>query len=238
MKLPFWGTLLTLLGVMILCALGGWRIKRLAWKQELLRAIDREYERGPFDVALSSDDLSSLVDMKRGYVVGRYAHDYEIWLQVRTYKGQPGYHVITPFELTDGRYILMNRGWIPDRNGRSDDFVLTRPEGVLHVSGILRHIPQDNFFVPDNDIEKDLWFRILPHDIEAYTGISLLAQNMIYVEQEGRPAAQRDYPVVSATSYRPNNNHQQYAIFWFTMALSMVAVYILRFIRPQLSKRG
>ena len=44
----------------------------------------------------------------RGFVEGRYLHDKEILIQARTYKGVPGYHVLTPFELVEhGEAVLL-----------------------------------------------------------------------------------------------------------------------------------
>ena len=43
MRLPFWGTILTICGICVLCALGTWQYQRLQWKNEILKTIDAEY---------------------------------------------------------------------------------------------------------------------------------------------------------------------------------------------------
>lgn len=53
--------------------------------------------------------------------------------------GEVGFHVLTPFVLTDGRVLLVNRGWIP-ANGVQTDFpeVPAPPAGRLTLTGRLK----------------------------------------------------------------------------------------------------
>ena len=43
MKLPVWGTILTVIGVVVLCTLGTWQLDRLAWKKDLIAKLDAAY---------------------------------------------------------------------------------------------------------------------------------------------------------------------------------------------------
>lgn len=233
MKLPFWGTLLTIVGVAILCALGTWQLQRLQWKTGILDAINAEYAVEASGAPLSFEDFSEDIDFKRGYISGNYMHDKTVLLQPRMHKGEVGYHVLTPFRVSreQGFVVLVNRGWVPlDWNELKNDEA-HKLGGVLKITGMLRSVPRVSSFVPENNPDQSMWYRIDLEEISDVKGGGPFALNMFYVETEGSRG--QEYPIAAATRISPNNNHAQYAFFWFAMAVVMVAVYVLRFIVPQ-----
>lgn len=245
MKLPFWATFLTLIGVMILCSLGSWQLKRLVWKQAILTSIDAQNNVDAAQVALKPSDLLVEDYIRRGYVTGIYDHSKEFLIYNRTLKGIPGYHVFTPLTLGDAhkddmaQTILVNRGYIPIEAEREEGYYMFRPEGIVKVSGVLRHEFKENMFVPQNHIEKDIWYRIDPAQMARAKQISAVASQLFYAEHEhikGRTPDQH-YPIAIDGRVTPNNNHAQYAFFWFAMAVAMIGVYVARFIWPQISAR-
>ena len=54
-KIPFWATIFTTLGVIALCTLGTWQIQRLAWKEDIINKLDNAYEN-----PVKNPDLSEL----------------------------------------------------------------------------------------------------------------------------------------------------------------------------------
>ena len=53
----------------------------------------------------------------------------------RSYQGQPGFHVVTPLKLADGRALLVNRGWIPLTEDGSTPTPPAPPSGQVVVTG-------------------------------------------------------------------------------------------------------
>lgn len=52
--------------------------------------------------------------------------------------GTVGYHVLTPFVLTNGKTVLINRGWIPDNGSQMTlPKIPAAPKGDLTVTGRL-----------------------------------------------------------------------------------------------------
>jgi len=99
---------------------------------------------------------------------------------------------------------------------------------IVYFTGLLRQATW-NGFTPQNVPHKDVWYRPDLQEIAGVKQLENVLPYMLYAEQssydfEGAfPNTQRHYP---------ENNHLQYALFWFFMAAGMVGVYIMRFLRP------
>ncbi len=227
MKLPFWGTILTVFGVFVLCSLGYWQLHRLQWKAEILADMDAQYEVDAPNTPVSLDFSSDNVAFMRGYITGIFDYDKSIMLQPRVHDGEVGYHVITPFIVEEDIYswILVNRGWVPfDWEKQS-----STAGGEVKIVGMLRRPPKVSSFVPDNNPDEDMWYKVDVEQIAKTKGIEGVSPNIFYVEDD---ANGDKYPIASATRVEVNNNHAQYALFWFSMAVAMIAIYLLRFVVP------
>ncbi len=220
---PLFATLLMLLGVAILCSLGTWQLQRLEWKTRLLKQLESEYMPDTAVPALTPVDLEAQFEFKRGTLTGSYDFKKQLLIAPRVSHDAIGAHVLTPFKLQDGTYILVNRGWVPkDWKPETEK----RPSGKIPVTGLLRPVPPD-YFAPANAPDKDQWYAIRPAEIAAARHIPDLRALVLYAENaavEGYPAAlpaKPDFP----------NNHLRYALFWFAMAGTLIIVYMFRFIR-------
>ncbi|MGH1456133.1 MAG: SURF1 family protein [Alphaproteobacteria bacterium] len=234
MKLPFWATIFTIIGVMVLCALGSWQVQRLQWKTEILEHVDEaftEIEGGQIQ------PFSLVADMVRndfivgGSVRGTYLHDKAILIQSRVYDRVPGYHVVTPFVVSSPEIppvILVNRGWIPLEAERGDAFEMQYPEGEVEISGMLV-APPDAKYQPENDMARDMWYRIDIEQLRDFMKIKYLEPKILYI---GDAVVEYFYPVPVMGALRSNihNNHKQYAFFWFAMAFVLIGVYAARFV--------
>lgn len=223
-QFPFWATILTIIGVIILCSLGAWQIKRLAWKEGLLADIDQAYQ---VDVNKNLIGSAQLLDayhqnrlVLRGTVIGSYQQNKTFKLGPRPRKGKQGFHLYTPLKMLDGGMILINRGWVP-----ADVNLPMPPQGSVRVSGLIRKPDAPNEFTPPNNPGDDEWFNIDFAQIATVKKLPDLAPYVLYVE--GRDTGALPIPVGEKPELY--NNHKAYAIFWFMMAGLMAVFYGLRF---------
>ncbi len=224
MKLPFFATILTVLGILVLCALGTWQLQRLEWKQDLLAALERELQVQANQVEIDVAALPADLIFKRGYVEGRFLQDQLIYVGPRALDGKHGYHVVTPLETRDKKTILVNRGWIPlGLKAHIEEF----GEEKVRVSGMMRPPPKGNFMTPDNIPKQDIWYTIDVVQFQNTKNLTLDTPYILYAELE--VVKNTDYPKYVAAEVQLNNNHMQYAFFWFAMALGLLSVYVLRF---------
>ncbi|MEM7650744.1 MAG: SURF1 family protein [Pseudomonadota bacterium] len=221
MKLPFWATFFTALGVCILCALGSWQLQRLEWKEDLLAKIAAKEESfRQFSIA----NLSPENEFTKGEISGTLLFDKQIQLQPRTLDGTPGVHIITPLKLNSGETILVNRGWAPLGYEEQE----TRSKTVK-LAGMIRTIPEPNIFIPENIAESDSWYWVDLEALSTSKDLKNLMPVMLYEIDLTNGDDAGLYPNASALEIHLNNNHMQYALFWFSMAGVLIAVFILRF---------
>src|SRR5688572_12765097 len=107
---PSWPmTLITLVLLTLFVSLGRWQWHRGEAKQ----AVWAEFERNAASVPLGTRDLDSIDRFARVEVSGAFEPERQFLLDNRSHAGQPGYEVLTPFRMSDGRRVLVNRGWVP-----------------------------------------------------------------------------------------------------------------------------
>jgi surfeit locus 1 family protein len=217
-------TFMTLLGIAILCGLGYWQLERAEWKRNLVAELDAEY---------SKDASQTILDLKqpdlefsRGSLEGQYDFGKQIFIGPRTYTNLPGRHVFTPFILTDGTIVLVNRGWVPNEWKFADE----QNRDALQtgkVTGLVRK-PDRHPFAPENRPELDQWYY---PDIEQFEQAKKVGAVQPYILMLEAQEIESGYPVAAATKPQLPNDHLQYAIFWFTMAGILAIIFVLRFLR-------
>jgi surfeit locus 1 family protein len=222
-------TLATLIGVGFLVGLGLWQLKRLEWKEGLIARIEARTERNP----MSLERALELAEQRQNpsyfpvHVTGRFHHKRERYLYGFSLDGEPGWHVITPLETVGGQVVLVDRGFVPDRLRDP----ATRPEGqvqeVVGVTGLLRTSEEPSVFIPDNDPVKNQWFSrdLLTMSRSMFPGGTVQVAPF-FLEADATPVP-GGWPKGGQTRLTLVNNHLQYALTWFGLAICLVAVYVV-----------
>jgi len=225
-----WPTLITVPTLIALIALGLWQLERLEWKESLI--FERQ-SRSQAPAVRLPDGLGEQrrLEFQAARVSGRLLHDSEFYLAARTFDGRVGLNVVTPLALDDGRVLLVNRGWIPE--SRRDP--ATRPEGqvpgVLELTGLVR-LPGWNgptWLKPDNQPDENIWFWVDPAAMAEAAGIdSVIGEVYVDAGPEETPGG---LPVGGQTRIELPNDHLQYALTWFALALSLAVIYVIYHLR-------
>ncbi len=225
-----WPTLITVPTLIALIALGLWQLERLEWKESLI--FERQ-SRSQAPAAHLPDGLDQPhgLEFQAVRVRGRLLHDNELYLAARALNGRVGLHVVTPLALDDGRILLVNRGWIPEgRRGPA-----TRPEGQvrgdLELTGLVR-LPGwkgPTWLVPDNQPDENIWFWVDPPAMAEAAGLQSVISE-VYVDA-GPAENPGGLPVGGQTRIELPNDHLQYALTWFALALSLAVIYVIYHLR-------
>jgi surfeit locus 1 family protein len=218
-------TLVALPIVLVCLALGLWQLQRLHWKQGLIAEREAAFAASPADPPRSLDEARRM-QFRHVAEDGAFLHDKEIYVGASAQSGQIGYHVLTPLREPSGRIVFVNRGYVPaelkDPVRRSAGQVA----GPVHVVGLLRIPPEakPSWFLPDNRSDLNYWFWVdLPAMAEA-TGLQNVAPFYIDADATPNPGG---WPKGGVTRVTLPNDHLQYAITWFSLAIAMGVIYVL-----------
>ncbi|KAA2234104.1 SURF1 family protein [Salinarimonas soli] len=221
--------LVALAALAVLLGLGTWQLERLAWKNDLLARIEaRAYgEPGAIPPESAWDRFSPEEDeYRRVRLTGTFLHDRETAVHglMSASRGQPvqGYYILTPLRLPDGAIVVVNRGFVPTE--RRDP--ATRPEGQIpgetSVTGLLRRPEERTAFVPENAPAREDWFTRDPAAIAAARGLARVAPFIVDADAAPVPGG---LPRGGQTVLRLVNNHLQYALTWYGIALTLLGVF-------------
>jgi surfeit locus 1 family protein len=224
----FWPSLFAGGAFLVLLGLGTWQVERLFWKQGLIAQRQAAVTAAPVDLPPSLE-AARLLEYHRVRVTGRFANDRELFLGATSPDGRPGYQVITPLRRADGSNLLINRGFIPQERKAPDSRAAGELDGDVAVTGLLRLPPsgRPHWFIPANSAERNYWLYV---DVPAMAQAAHLDGVLpFYVDADARPNP-GGLPVGGQTLIDLPNDHLQYALTWYALAVGLAVIYIL-FIR-------
>ena len=199
-----------------LLALGCWQVQRLAWKRSLIAQVDARLAAKPVPAPVT---VGSKDAYRRVTATGVFERARDSFVQASTVRG-PGWWVITPLRTTDGRTVLINRGYVPARTAPLPAL------GAVRVTGLLRLTEPGGGFLRSNDPAADRWNSRDVAAIAARRGLGAVVP--YFIDAQATAATDRG-PVGGLTVIRFPNNHLAYAITWFILALMAVGSFIIWF---------
>ncbi len=203
-------TIFTIFFISVFFALGIWQLYRLNWKLELISQIEESLKTQP--VELSSTLKKNYLKIKTS---GLIDFDKQIYLYNLNEKGEPGFDVVNPIEINNEDFLL-NRGWIPfDKKNKKIINEINENE----IIGIIKTEEVASIFKPKNDIVNNYWFTLDRNDIFKFTGKNF-SPFIIYLNND------KKFPKTKKITANISNNHKKYAITWFSLAVSILLIYL------------
>ena len=217
----FWPTFFTIPAVILLLALGGWQLSRLKEKTELISQFEQRSKPPALEINQISNPIEAF-EFQRIGVTGKFLHQSEIYLTGRTFEGNAGFHVVTPF-VTPDKIILINRGWVSEAYRKPSTRPFSLIEDEIYLEGILRLPGEKGYFVPENEPEKGFWFTLKPDQIANYLNQKDIIRNF-YIDII-RTGDVITLPIAAEINIDIRNSHFNYAMTWFGLALALICVY-------------
>jgi surfeit locus 1 family protein len=213
----------------VLLALGTWQMDRMQWKENLISERSQRLAAPPVNLPAQVAAPEAL-EYRRAQAVGRFLHDREMYLAGRSNRGQSGYHVVTPLQRADGSAVLVNRGWVPLDRKLPQSRDQGQVDGQVTVQGLARVPPAPGWITPANQVEGNFWFYV---DIPAMAKAARLANVLpVYIEAGPTPNP-GGLPVGGQPQTNLPNNHLQYAITWYLLAVALGVIYVLRSMKEE-----
>jgi surfeit locus 1 family protein len=220
----FWPTFFALPALLTLLGLGTWQMQRLEWKNDLIASFEARSSQAPVELPLAAA-VTPEMEFRRLRLVGQFDHDKEVFMTGRTYEGNAGFHIVTPMTLTDGRVVLVNRGWVSESYSDPSKRAFSLVDGEVSVDAILRFPGQKGYFVPENEPARGFWFTLVPQQIADHLEIAEPRVTAVYAAAI-RTSDVITLPIAARTSLNLRNSHLSYAMTWYGIALSLLGVYL------------
>ena len=215
--------------IALLISLGRWQLRRADEKRVL------------FDSFAAGTDVTRQIDVATPGVPryqhieasGHYDQARQILIDNMVNAEQAGYFVITPFALTGGGWVLVNRGWVPLGASRAD-----RP--AIPVSGDTRRIRGRADHMPSPGIQMGTKAELAPPypvvaGFPSHADIAQLlresswtpATDLVLLDPGEPDGYVRNW---TAPGFPPMR-HIGYAVHWFALALTLFVIYIVTNLR-------
>ena len=183
---------------------------RLSWKLDLINQIENSLKIDP--VELQNVEKKNYLRIKTS---GQIDFEKQIYLYNLNETGKPGFEVINPIKIGNEDYLI-NRGWISfDKKNKPEINIIDQK----NIIGTLMLQSKSSSFKPKNEIDKNYWFTLDREDILKFTGRNF-SKYIIYLN------GNYENPRPKVITAKISNNHKKYAITWFSMAISILLIYL------------
>ncbi|WP_187331210.1 MULTISPECIES: SURF1 family protein [unclassified Mesorhizobium] len=219
----------------VLIGLGTWQVQRLHWKEGLLQTIEQRTHSAPRPLAELEKQFAATgdVDYTPVTVTGTFLHLGERHF-FATWEGASGFDVFTPLQLDDGRFVLVNRGFVPydlkDAAKRPQGEVA----GKVTITGLARNplAGKPSMMLPDNDVQKNIFYWKDRDAMAASAGLPAGAGLVPFFIDADKTPNPGGLPVGGVTIIDLPNSHLQYAVTWYGLAAALAGVLLFRLRRP------
>jgi surfeit locus 1 family protein len=227
-----WPSIWSALGLLLLLGLGTWQIERLRWKEGLIAERNAALTAAPVPLPQTLEAARAL-EFHPVRAEGEFLNEREFYLNAQSLKGDAGFHVVTPFWLRDGRVVFVDRGFVPTDRRTPATRAAGEISGATEVAGLLRLPEPPGWFTPANEPQKNSWFSI---DLPAMAQAARIGSALpFYIDADKTPVP-GGWPQGGQTITNLPNNHLQYAMTWYALAVALVAIYIRFALRRRRSK--
>jgi len=194
---PWWAAVLAAAGCVAGVLLGNWQSGRAEQKRALARSQQLATLQGSFDA------------------------QHTVLLDNKLRNGRPGYEVVQPLRLVDGKLVLVNRGWTAAGATREQLPKVRTPAGVVALQGVrLDHFARA-FEPAGTKRSGTVWQNASVEEFAAWSGLAL--EPWVFEQHSALDdGLARDWP-------RPDAGvamHESYALQWYSLAALSLVLFI------------
>ena len=190
--------------------MGTWQVYRLYLKNNLISDLQNN---------LKTSSINFNVDIDKEYTKILFKKK-DLNTKIFLYhlnKGEIGFKVIVPYEINSSLLVLVDKGWI-----RKDKINLIKNTLFNDdiIEGYTRKIREKNLFTPNNNIKEDFLYSVEIDNLKKSLNKNIYPLLIIQTSKTNKDIIPNDYEV------RLPNNHLQYAITWYGLALFTIIFFL------------
>lgn len=199
-------------------ALANWQLARREEARAAIERVERNWDAAPtsIDVVLGPqnawDEEATWTPVA---LSGEYLIDEQLLVRGRPNAGRPGFEVLVPFELADGRIVIVDRGWVPAGNEQdAPDAVPAAPSGPVEV--VVRLKGGEPVIAGRSAPEGQVATIHLPAIADLVGGEVVTGAYGLLESEDPAPATR---PIAYDRPVADEGPHLSYAFQWFVFAL-------------------
>lgn len=210
----------------MLCALGAWQVNRLIWKEQLIEKVEARLESDP--VFLSEVAGTGFEKSDHEYLPvkfsGEFDHNREVYFFTTGKGGASGWNIHTPLTLENGEILIVNRGFVPFDFKEPEKREAGQVDGTQQWDALLRFpLIEKPFGSIENNIEKREFYWRNVNEMAIAMGIEPDRALPVIADLRSTDVP-GGWPKGGTTIVSFPNNHLQYAVTWFGLALTLLGV--------------
>lgn len=225
------GSVLTLVAMVAFVSLGHWQ-----WARGEARELQwKAFETGGGEAQkLGTRPLDEIRRFQRVSIRGEFDEQHQFLLDNIIREERAGYEVLTPFKLTDGRLMLVDRGWLP-ASGYRDRLpeISLRANGEREIPGRVDELPVAGLAqgraAPAGDAS---WPKVTSFptfdELSAVLGRKL-EKRVLLLDPHAPDGYLREWQPPGL----PPSRHFGYAIQWWAFAVAALALWVVMSLRKR-----
>ena len=190
--------------------LGTWQVLRLNLKNNLISTLENNLKKNSIIFNEGIDKEYTKVLLKKKDLKSK------IFLY-HLNKGEIGFKVIVPYQVNSSLVVLVDKGWI-----RKDKINLIKNTLLNEdvIEGYTKKIGEKNLFTPNNNIKEDFLYSVETDSLKKSLNKNIYPLLIIQTSKTNKDIVPNDYAI------RLPNNHLQYAITWYGLALVTIIFFL------------
>jgi surfeit locus 1 family protein len=196
--------------VLAILSLGTWQILRLNSKKNLISQLE---------VNLKKNSISFNKDINKEYTKVKFKKNKSnpIIFLYKLKKGEIGFKVIVPYDIDNSSIVLVDKGWVRKKN-----INLMRNTSFSYdlIQGYTKKIIPVNFFTPKNNFTEDFVYSIDIEYLKKTLNKDIYPLLIIQTSPNNKDIISNDYEI------HITNNHLQYALTWYGLALFTIIFFL------------
>jgi len=224
-------TIVTLLILPILIALGNWQLDRAEQKRVILAAVNEKMNsetltKLPADMDIASSKYQHI------QLLGRFDKTHLIYIDNKIVFSKVGYFVVSLFLVSNSsKQVLINLGWIAMGKTRQDLPAVILPDGEVTISGRIKTNVDDVFSLSEKSFDTVSWPLVVqwasPTQLSELMGINIQPLLILLDKPQGNITRfdkqfKREWKFISSSP----DTHTSYAMQWYSLAIVLLLIFI------------
>lgn len=223
-------TIISLAIIGVLLSLGFWQLQRKQQKVALVAALHERLAAPPSRIPPTTwvhltperDEFRRVI-FNAKVDTATQAQVYSSGSALRKDIARSGVWVFAPATLADGSVVVVNRGFVPE----GQPVPAGGENGEQSLAGYIRFPEQASWLTPPADMAKRLWFLRDHHAMAQALGWAKGASVAPYYIDLESPVPESGVPKPGPLTVNLKDNHLQYAITWFLLALAVSVAFLV-----------